>query len=101
MERLAPNRQPLSIQLQFVQLPRSTATGTGLQVQPAFRHNAAKSPPAYGTSFQVCCATGSVSSTRSYHGSRLDRLMERGHNRRPTEPRREKTNDGARSAAAK
>src|SRR2546423_6135454 len=101
IERFAPNRHPLSIQPQFVHLARSTATGTGLHVCPVRWHSEAQTPPAYVTSFHVCSETGRVCSARSYHGSIDERLTARGQSRRPISPRRSKTNEGARSAAAK
>ena len=101
MERFAPKRQPFTIQLQFVQRARSTATGTGLHVWPARVQAAAQTPPGYGTSSQLCWLTGSVRSTRRYQRSSVRRLIDAGQRRRPSVPVRSKTKLGARSEAAK
>ena len=100
IERFASKMQPVCIQLQLVQRVRSTATGTGWQVCPARAHAAAKTPPAYGTSFQLSSLTGKASSTRRYHLSSVLRVIDFGQIRRPSVPRRSKTKLGARSEAA-
>jgi hypothetical protein len=46
MERLASKRQPLSIQLQLVQVAVVDGQGVGLQVRPAASQAAAQTPPA-------------------------------------------------------
>src|SRR4051794_23099917 len=89
----------MSIQLQLVQVARSTASGTGLQVWPALRHAAAQTPPAYGTSSQVCSATAGLAPPGSYGGSGEERGSAAGQSRCVPAPRRSKTTVGARRGA--